>query len=57
MKKLVLVFVVAFTFSTTAMAIDIAISTQVNWWPQATADREVQDIVDNVTTEAPLQVG
>ncbi len=31
-----------------AMASDIAISTQANWWPQATADREMQEIVNNV---------
>src|SRR4030042_2565292 len=33
---------------TIAMA-DIAISTQAGWWPQADADREMQEIVDNVT--------
>ena len=50
MKHLVFVFVVAFAFGTTAMAIDIGISTQANWWGQGAADREMQEIVDNVTT-------
>ncbi len=50
MKNIVLVFVIAFAFSTTAMAIDIAISTQANWWSQSAADREMQEIVDNVTS-------
>jgi len=49
MKNLVLVFLIAFAFSTMAMASDIAISTQSNWWPQATADGEMQEIADNVT--------
>jgi hypothetical protein len=49
MKNLILVFVVAFAFSTTAMAADIAISTQAGWFSQAAADREMQEIVDNVT--------
>ncbi len=49
MKHLVFVFVVAFAFSTTAMAIEIAISTQAGWFGQAAADREMQEIVDNVT--------
>ncbi|MHC4327992.1 MAG: hypothetical protein ACYSWW_07715, partial [Planctomycetota bacterium] len=49
MKNIVLVFVIAFAFSTTAMAADIAISTQANWWSQGAADREMQEIVDNVT--------
>jgi len=48
MKGFVLVFVVAFGFGTTAMAFDIAISTQANWWSQGAADREMQEIVDNV---------
>jgi hypothetical protein len=33
-----------------AMAVDIAISTQANWWSQDAADREMQEIVDNVTS-------
>jgi hypothetical protein len=49
-KHLVFVFVVAFAFGTTAMAVDIAISTQANWWSQGAADREMQEIADNVTT-------
>jgi hypothetical protein len=49
MRKLAFVFVIAFVFSSTAMAVDIAISTQANWWGQAAADREMQEIVDNVT--------
>jgi len=49
MKNLLLVFVVAFAFCTTAMAADIAISTQAGWFGQAAADREMQEIVDNVT--------
>ena len=52
MRKLAFVFIVAFAFSTTAMAVDIAISTQANWWGQAAADREMQEIVDNVTAVA-----
>lgn len=31
------------------MAIDIAISTQAGWFSQAAADREMQEIADNVT--------
>ena len=50
MKNLMFVFVVAFAFSTTAMAVDIAISTQAGWFGQEAADREMQEIVDNVTT-------
>ena len=50
MKKVVLVLGVAFAFCTTAVASDIAISTQANWWSQAAADREMQEIVDNVTS-------
>jgi hypothetical protein len=49
MKNIALVLVVALTFCTTAMASDIAISTQSGWWPQTTADREMQEIADNVT--------
>jgi hypothetical protein len=49
MKKLVLVFVIAFAFSSMAMAADIAISTQAGWWSQGAADREMQEIADNVT--------
>ena len=49
MKNIVFAFIVAFVFCTTAMASDIAISTQAGWWPQTTADREMQEIADNVT--------
>ncbi len=49
MKNLVCVFVVAFAFCTTAMASDMAISTQAGWWSQGAADREMQEIADNVT--------
>ena len=48
-KHLAFVFIVAFAFSTTAMAVDIAISTQAGWFGQGAADREMQEIVDNVT--------
>ncbi|MHC4702858.1 MAG: PA14 domain-containing protein, partial [Planctomycetota bacterium] len=49
MKHLVLACVAVLAFSTTTMAVEIAISTQANWWGQAAADREMQEIVDNVT--------
>ena len=49
MRNLVLVCVVAFAFCTTAMAGDIALSTQAGWFGQAAADREMQEIADNVT--------
>jgi len=49
MRKLMLVCVIALAFSTTAMAVDIAIFTQAGWWPQAAADQEMQKIVENVT--------
>ncbi|MBN2132924.1 MAG: hypothetical protein JW741_25720 [Sedimentisphaerales bacterium] len=39
----------ALTLSATAIASDIAISTQAGWFGQAAADREMQEIVDNVT--------
>ena len=55
MKKLILSFVVAFTFCTTAMASDIAISTQAGWMGQGTADTEAQKIVDNVKN-VPIEV-
>jgi len=48
MKKLLLVSAVVLAFSTTAIGVEIAISTQANWWSQAAADREMQEIVDNV---------
>jgi hypothetical protein len=49
MKMSMLVFGIAFAFCTTAMASDIAISTQAGWFGQAAADREMQEIVDSVT--------
>ena len=49
MKKSMLVLIVAFAFCPVVTASDIAISTQANWWSQAAADREMQEIVDNVT--------
>jgi hypothetical protein len=55
MKKLALAAIVVLGFSTTAMAIEIAISTQANWWTQAAADREMQEIVDNVTAVPVLR--
>jgi hypothetical protein len=48
MKRLLLVFGIAMLLSSTAMAIDIAISTKSGWWGQAAADQEMQDIVNNV---------
>ncbi len=48
MKKLLFVLAVASAFSTTALAVDIAISTKSGWWGQAAADQEMQDIVKNV---------
>ncbi|MBL7186989.1 MAG: LamG domain-containing protein [Phycisphaerae bacterium] len=48
MRKLAFVFIVAYAFSTTAMAVDIAISTQAGWWGQTDADREMQEIADSV---------
>jgi len=49
MKKIALILIVALATSTTAMASDIAISTQAGWWSQGAADREMQVIADNVT--------
>jgi hypothetical protein len=49
MKNLVLVFIIAFAFCTTATAGDIAISTQAGWFSQDAANREMQEIADNVT--------
>ncbi len=50
MKRLALVLVIALAFSTKGMAVDIAISTQAGWYSQAAADREMQEIVDNITS-------
>jgi len=43
------VLVFTFAFCPMAMAADIAISTQAGWFGQAAADREMQEIADNVT--------
>ena len=55
MKNIVLALVVAFALSTTAMAHEIAISTQAGWFGQAAADREAQEIADNVAG-APVEL-
>jgi len=56
MRKLVSrVFIVTLLFSTTAIASDIAIFTAANWWSQAAADVEMQEIADNVV-DANVQV-
>ena len=52
MRKTALVCIATLVLSATAMASDIAISTQANWWSQTAADRETQEIVDNVKTVA-----
>lgn len=49
MKNLVLALVVALVFCTTAMAHEIAISTQGGWMSQSHADNETQEILNNVT--------
>lgn len=49
MKNLVLACIVAFAFCPMAAVADIAISTQAGWFSQEAADREMQEIVDNVT--------
>ena len=55
MKGFVLTFVVVVTFGTTAMAVEIAISTQGGWMGQGHADTEAQEIVDSVTG-VPIEV-
>ncbi len=50
MKKIALALVITSVFSTMAVAADIAISTQAGWFAQAAADREMQVVVDSVTT-------
>ena len=52
MRNIVLALIVAFAFGTTAIAGDIAVSTHVGWFDQGPADRESQEIVDNVTAVA-----
>ena len=49
MKNLLLACVVALAFCPMAAVADIAISTQAGWFGQAAADREMQEIADNVT--------
>lgn len=49
MRRLMLMLGIALLLSTMATAADIAISTHANWWPQDVADREMQEIADNVT--------
>ncbi len=49
MKKVCLAGFILVFFSTTALAIDVAISTQAGWFSQGAADREMQEIVDAVT--------
>jgi hypothetical protein len=49
MTKIALALIVTSVFSTMATAADIAISTQAGWFGQAAADREMQEIVSNVT--------
>jgi hypothetical protein len=48
MRKMVSVLVIALAWGTMAGAADIAISTQAGWFGQAAADREMQEIVNNV---------
>ncbi|MBN2129879.1 MAG: hypothetical protein JW741_10300, partial [Sedimentisphaerales bacterium] len=55
MKNLVLACVVAVALCPIAVAGDIAISTQAGWFSQEAADREMQEIVDNVTAVAVEQ--
>ncbi|MBN2595075.1 MAG: hypothetical protein JXA81_16340, partial [Sedimentisphaerales bacterium] len=50
MKNIVLSFIVAISLCPMATASDIAISTQANWWSQTAANREMQEIANNVTT-------
>ncbi|MEN6428022.1 MAG: sugar-binding protein [Phycisphaerales bacterium] len=49
MKRLMWVLGIVSVFSTTALAVDIAVSTQAGWFGQTAADREAQEIADNVT--------
>ncbi|HER20374.1 MAG TPA: hypothetical protein ENO14_04930, partial [Chromatiales bacterium] len=48
MRRFALVFMAMCLFSTTAMAIDIACSTEVSWWPEATAQQEMEEIAESV---------
>jgi len=49
MKKQVLIGIIVCVLGGTAMAGDVAIYTYANWWTQAAADREMQEVADNVT--------
>jgi hypothetical protein len=49
MKNSMFVFAILLAFSASAMAVDIAISTQGGWMGQGHADTEAQEIVDSVT--------
>ncbi len=55
MRRLLSVLVIAMAFSTTATALEIAICTTANWWSQAAADREMQEVADHVTAVPVLQ--
>ncbi|MDI9434029.1 MAG: discoidin domain-containing protein, partial [Planctomycetota bacterium] len=48
MRKFALACIIAMLFSTTAMAIDIACSTATSWWPEGTAQQEMQEIAESV---------
>jgi hypothetical protein len=52
MKKLVFALVITFALSASAVAGDIAVSSHAGWFDQGPADRESQEIVDNVTAVA-----
>jgi len=56
MKRFLLIgLILCMAVATTSQAADIAISTQAGWWPQADADREMQEVADNVT-EASVEL-
>jgi len=44
MKKLLFVLTVASAFSTTALAVDIAISTKSGWWGQGALTRKCRTL-------------
>ncbi|MBN2315814.1 MAG: hypothetical protein JXM79_17930, partial [Sedimentisphaerales bacterium] len=48
MKQFMWVLGITLLFCPMAMASEVAISTQANWWTQAAADREMQEIADKV---------
>lgn len=49
LSKILTTIAIALLCASFVYAQDIAISTQANWWSQEAADREVQEIADNVT--------